>query len=136
MYFKDNGEIEFNGRLGVGHGRTLSEPQEIKIQGNMILAIDRESRIPICVFKKFSLNQKPFSVDRLNLITLRSFNLLKDVGLPLKLESINVSEDGIALEGAGAGDYTARVFSDPLLVNFHTNRWNLSMSGIESLKEE
>jgi len=114
--FKNNGDIDFEGHLGLGYGdapKTL-QPHDIAVKGSMVFEIDETSGIPRWVFKKINLNNKPFlSMEKLNMVTLRCFNMLKDENIPITLEEVRPYRDGIVFRGKGAGDFTARLFYDP-----------------------
>lgn len=135
--FKDNGEIDFETHLGLGYSETFPmEPEGVYAIGTMLLEIDKESKLPKIVFKNVSLNDKPYPVEKLNLVTLTGFNLLKDAHIPFKLDKINIYEDGIMLQGMAPRDYTERLFSDPyLFVIFHVRDWDLGMAGADRLRE-
>jgi len=135
--FKDNGEIKINANLGLGYGEAfLTEPKGVKLDGSMVIEIDKDSKIPRLVFKEINLNGKPFPVEKLNVATTMTLDLLKDAHLPFKLEEIKVFEDGITLKGKAPRDFAARIFSDPyLFVIFHVREWDLGLAGIERVKK-
>lgn len=137
FHFHDNGEISFTSDIILSHGGLLaSETHNLKVEGSIVLEIDKESGIPQLLFKKMSLNDKPFSVDKINILSLRGLNLLKDGHLPFKLEEVRVSEGEITLKGKGAHDFLMRIFSDPqLFVIFQIRQWDLWAAGIHRLKE-
>jgi len=136
LHFKDSGEIGFQSHIGLGYNETFPmEPKRVYVEGTMVLEIDLESKLPRLVFKEVSLDNKPYDVEKLNLVTLDGFNLLKDAHIPFKLDEIKVYEGGIVLQGKAPRDYTERLFSDPyLFVIFHVRDWDLGMAGIERLR--
>lgn len=137
FHFHDNGEISFTSDIILSHGSLLAgETHNLKVEGSIVLEIDKESGIPRLLFKKMSLNGQPFSVDKINILSLRGLNLLKDGHLPFKLEEVRVSEGEITLKGKGAHDFLTRIFSDPqLFVIFQIREWDLWAAGIHRLKE-
>ena len=112
------------------------EAERVHVKATILLEIDKESKLPKIVFKKVSLNGKPFPVEKLNLITLTGLNLLKDAHIPFKLDKVNIYEGGIMLQGTAPRAYTERLFSDPyLFVIFHVREWDIGLAGASRLRE-
>ena len=138
--FKDNGDIDFdiNANLGYGEiiGGSLPKPNIIKAKGVMRFEIDKELGIPKWVFKEMALNGRSYPVEKLNLVTTRCFNILRDDRVPLALEEIRPYNGGIIFKGSGARDFTARLFNDPhLFVIFQIRDADLDIAGIKKLRE-
>ena len=135
LNFKKDGDVKFKLNLGLNYSNFLTLPDPIKVDGTMIFKIDEKSGLPQWVFKNISLNGIPFPVDKLNLVTLRCLNILKDERLPLAMEEVTVSEDKIIFKGKGAGDFTGRIFYDPHpFVIFQIRSYDLAMAGIQRVK--
>jgi tetratricopeptide (TPR) repeat protein len=140
--FKKNGDVKFDAHIGLGYGDSLDivkalKPEDITVKGTMLFEIDEESGIPRWVFKEISLNKRRFLLlDKLNMLTLRCLNMLKDENIPLALEEVTPYEGGIVFKGKGAGDFTARLFYDPHpFVIFQIRRGDLTMAGLRRLKK-
>jgi hypothetical protein len=136
VQFMDKGHIGFSGHIGLGYSETgKAEPKGAEISGIGNIEIDEASQLPRFVFKSIELNDKPYPVDKLNIVTARLLELLTDARIPLKLEEIKISKGRIIMKGEAARDYSARVFSDPyLFVIFHIRKWDVGMAGIERLR--
>jgi len=136
--FKDDGYVDFTMYLGLayGDGAQALRPSDIIAKGKMMFEIDPESGIPRWVFKDLNLNDKPFSLlDKVNMVTLRCFNMLKDENVPITIEDITLTDNTIIFKGKGAGDFTARLFYDPHpFVIFQIRREDLGMAGVKRIK--
>lgn len=135
--FKDTEEIEFEGQLNLGYG---DSPQALKVrnidvEGRMTFEIDEESGIPRWLFKEISLNDRPFFLlDKINMLTLRCLNMLKDENIPLNVADAKPYDGGMVFRGKGAGDFTARLFYDPHpFVIFHIRGSDLKMAGLKRI---
>ncbi|MBN1353556.1 MAG: tetratricopeptide repeat protein [Candidatus Omnitrophica bacterium] len=137
LHFKNNGEIKFESNLGLGYSQKFPmEPVRVNVNGTFILEIDKKSMLPMLIFSDVSLNGEYYPREKLNTVTLNTFNLLKDAHIPLKMEEMKVYEGGIILKGRAPRDYSARIFNDPyLFAIFHVRDWDLGMAGIERMKE-
>jgi len=135
--FKDSGDISFDMSVSLGHGGLASLPNNLKIKGVMVFEIDKESGIPKWVFKEAALNDKPFPVEKLNLVAARCFNILKDDRIPVMLEEVRPYDGGIIFKGKGARDFTARAFSaSNIFAIFQTSKGDLDVAGIERIKSD
>ena len=133
--FNDNGDIAFESAIRLGYGRMARDPTNVTVRGKFVFNIDKESKIPQIVFKEITLDNKPFPVERLNMVTERVLELLQDNYLPFQFDEIKINSEEITLKGKGARDFTNRVFSDPhLFVIFQIRHWDLETAGIERLK--
>jgi len=134
----DDDNINFIAYLALAYGGNADklEPSSIIARGTMKFVIDPESGIPRWVFNDISLNNKPYqNLDKINMITLRCFNMLKDENIPITMEDVILREDTITFKGRGAGDFTARLFYDPHpFVIFQIRREDLGMAGVKRLK--
>lgn len=136
LKLRDNGEIDFDLNVDLGYGGMLAKPSGIRANGTMVFEIDEESKIPKWVFKKSALNGIPFSVEKLNAITNRCFNILKDDRIPITIEEAKPYEGGMIFKGRGARDFTSRLFGDPDMFKiFQIKHGDLAIAGIKRLKE-
>ena len=100
--------------------------------------IDKESGIPIWVFKKITLDGKDLTIlNKINMLTRRCFSILRDENIPLTMESVTPYEKGIVFRGRGAGDFTARLLYDanPFAI-FHIRSVDLRMAGVKKIKNK
>jgi len=135
LTFTNNDEIDFNAHLVLGYANISAQPNDIEVKGTMNFEIDKESGIPKWVFKKVTLNDKPFPVERLNAVSLRCFNVLKDDRTPLFMEEIKTHKGGIIFKGKGAADFIGRVLYDPHpFVIFQIRSWDLPMAGVQRIR--
>ena len=137
--FRNNGDINFKGQANLGYG-SLTEalkPNKIDIEGTMVFEIDEESGIPRWLFKEVNVNNKPFPLRKLNAMTLRCLDILKDENIPLTVEEIRPYENGIIFKGEGAADFTSRVFADPHpFVIFQIRKFDLPMAGVQRIRRD
>jgi tetratricopeptide (TPR) repeat protein len=136
--FRGDGDIDFDGYMSIGRNVTfLKDASNIRVKGRMRFEIDKDSKIPYMVFEELTLNRRPFSVDRLNTLSLTCLNMLKDGNIPIEIEEIRVSEGQITLKGEGADDLTSRIFSEPhLFVIFYIRDWDLHIAGIQRIRPQ
>lgn len=135
LHFKEGGIINFDTYLSLGYGGSSLKPNDIKVNGSMTFEIDKESGIPRMVFKEVSLNGAQMPVEKLNMISLRCLNILKDEHLPLTVENIRTYDGGIVFKGRGAGDFIARLFYDPHpFVIFQIRKGDLALAGVKRMK--
>jgi tetratricopeptide (TPR) repeat protein len=136
--FKDNGQIHLNGYLSIGHNiKKMKDASNITVKAVARLEIDEKSRIPYVIFDEMRLNNKPFSVEKINELSLACLNILKDGHIPMELEEIRISEEEIMLKGRGSDDFVTRVFSDPhLFTIFNIRLWDLYVAGIQRIRPD
>ncbi|MCQ9206656.1 MAG: tetratricopeptide repeat protein [Omnitrophica bacterium] len=135
--FKDTGDVNFKGGITLGYGDSPQslKPQDMAVEGTMVFDIDRESGIPRWVFKKISLDGRPFFLlDKLNMLTLRCLDMLKDENIPITMEEVRPHENGITFKGRGAGDFAARVLYSPRpFIIFQIRKGDLTMAGVKRI---
>ena len=135
FHFTEKGEIGFSSHIVISAGGPPAITHDMKVEGQIVLEIDNKTGLPRVIFKEINLDGKPYPVEKLNLVTLRGFNLEKDGNLPFRLKEVRVNESMITLKGDGAQDFLARIFSDPyLFVIFQIRHWDLMLAGIQRLK--
>jgi hypothetical protein len=139
VHFTGNGDIKFTSHVNLGRIHfpiKADEAQKLTIEGRAYFDVDKDTKIPRLIFKEVYLNGKPFSVDKMNFVTLRVLNLLKYGHIPFQLDEFNISDGYITLRGEGAQDFTAKIFSDQHLFEiFQIGKRDLGMAGIQRLKD-
>jgi tetratricopeptide (TPR) repeat protein len=135
VFFKDNGIIELKIKLRIGYGEIPLVPKDIDVFMKARLVIEDETGLPVVSFEEAFLNGRPFPVDKLNQISLRCNDLLKDTHIPLELEEVIVEEGHMMLKGKGARDFVERtLIGDPSLFTvFYVRKHDLGVAGIKQL---
>jgi tetratricopeptide (TPR) repeat protein len=137
--FKDNGDIEIEGDIGLGYKQESDlnvGAHGVHLEGTVVFDIDEETKIPRPLFKEIKLNGEVFPTRKLDLVILRVIALLKDAGFPLKMEKIEPYEDGIILKGRSPKDYTNRLFGEGTFLQiFHIRTVDLGLAGVERLQD-
>ncbi|GEM_PF-2311623 len=138
LRFSEDGFIRFDGKVAFGKAGLFTKPsrgKELRLEGRASVQIDEDSKLPRVIFEQAHIEGKAVEIGKLNLVTLRCLNLLKDAHIPFELEEASISSGNITLKGTGARDLTARIFSDPNLFSiFKVREWDMSLAGIRSLK--
>jgi TolA-binding protein len=110
------------------HGRNMH------FKANCRIVVDEKAKMMRIVFDDARLNDRNFSVDKLNQVTLRGFNLLKDGNLPLTIKSVRTDNAAITFWGDGCRDFAARIFNEEnIFSSFAYNQYILRYMDMQKL---
>jgi tetratricopeptide (TPR) repeat protein len=136
VFFRDDGIIEIKAGLRIGYGEMPVVPMDIEAVLRGHVEIQRKTGLPLMVFEAAYLNGDVFDVEKLNQISRRCGELLKDTNMPVSLEEVVVRSGRMTIKGKGARDFVERMLiGDPSLFTvFYIRKHDLSLAGIKQLE--